>query len=379
MTIEWEIQVNMSDGQSFENVLLFVSDSLRYDAAQQIFDDQQVIKTIAAGTWSPLSFASIISGQSAGQHSVLSFNHKLDPNISTIFDFVDNCSFVNQGKQLGHVLGTEEKVPSVSLDEIEPPFLYMERCLLPHAPYNYAEDTYLGSVRDYCISNHQTIHSDYTAAAQSSIEKFQKRIDTLRERDLLEDTLVILTSDHGENLGEHGLYGHGSTTTPELVNVPTVFFNYDLSCNGIGHIDIYTTIGGVFKKEISEEYRGCNLLKTTPEDRLLLNRSRHGEYSAWDVNGGYVFYDKSVFWKVGWWGYHLIKNPYAKLNRQHPVELFRTAMAGGIQGVRCWGQPEFKKEDAEAFCERELAKQSTIRKRELDRKSEEQLRDLGYI
>ncbi|TMA47138.1 MAG: hypothetical protein E6J76_16050, partial [Deltaproteobacteria bacterium] len=34
-------------------------------------------------------------------------------------------------------------------------------------------------------------------------------IDWLRQRRLLDDTLVVLTADHGESLGEHGEPTHG--------------------------------------------------------------------------------------------------------------------------------------------------------------------------
>ncbi len=44
-----------------------------------------------------------------------------------------------------------------------------------------------------------------------------KLVDDLERRGLLKNTLVIITSDHGEELGEHQLYGHGkSLYAPEL-------------------------------------------------------------------------------------------------------------------------------------------------------------------
>src|SRR5438552_1415851 len=39
---------------------------------------------------------------------------------------------------------------------------------------------------------------------------------------LLEDTLVIVTSDHGENLGETGLIAHASSLDNRLLHVPLV-------------------------------------------------------------------------------------------------------------------------------------------------------------
>jgi arylsulfatase A-like enzyme len=45
-------------------------------------------------------------------------------------------------------------------------------------------------------------------------------IDELESRGLLERTLVIITSDHGEELGEHRLYGHGRSLYSQEVRVP---------------------------------------------------------------------------------------------------------------------------------------------------------------
>ena len=47
-------------------------------------------------------------------------------------------------------------------------------------------------------------------------------VDGLRERDLLDRTAIVLTSDHGEGLGDHGLLGHGYNLFDELVRVPLI-------------------------------------------------------------------------------------------------------------------------------------------------------------
>ena len=39
-------------------------------------------------------------------------------------------------------------------------------------------------------------------------------------RDMLDDTLVIITADHGEHFGEHGLYGHASSLYDQELRVP---------------------------------------------------------------------------------------------------------------------------------------------------------------
>jgi arylsulfatase A-like enzyme len=45
-------------------------------------------------------------------------------------------------------------------------------------------------------------------------------LDELKKRGKLDNTLVILTSDHGESFGEHGFYFHGHSLYREQVNVP---------------------------------------------------------------------------------------------------------------------------------------------------------------
>jgi arylsulfatase A-like enzyme len=47
-------------------------------------------------------------------------------------------------------------------------------------------------------------------------------LEALRARGVLDNTIVILTSDHGELLGEHGMLSHGNGLYLPLLNVPLV-------------------------------------------------------------------------------------------------------------------------------------------------------------
>jgi arylsulfatase A-like enzyme len=44
----------------------------------------------------------------------------------------------------------------------------------------------------------------------------------LDRRGILDDTLVVITADHGEHFGEHGLFGHGNSLYHQLVHVPLI-------------------------------------------------------------------------------------------------------------------------------------------------------------
>jgi arylsulfatase A-like enzyme len=45
-------------------------------------------------------------------------------------------------------------------------------------------------------------------------------LDRLDDAGRLHDTVVVVMADHGEQLGEHGLFGHGSSLYEELLHVP---------------------------------------------------------------------------------------------------------------------------------------------------------------
>lgn len=47
-------------------------------------------------------------------------------------------------------------------------------------------------------------------------------LDWMRERGLLEKTVVIITGDHGEEFNENGYWTHGGGCTPQVVRVPLV-------------------------------------------------------------------------------------------------------------------------------------------------------------
>ena len=53
--------------------------------------------------------------------------------------------------------------------------------------------------------------------------RLARLIDTLKRLDLYDDTLIVLTSDHGEEFWEHGGTLHGHTFYNELLAVPLIF------------------------------------------------------------------------------------------------------------------------------------------------------------
>lgn len=48
----------------------------------------------------------------------------------------------------------------------------------------------------------------------------------LQEKGYLHDTLVVITADHGESLGEHGLFTHANSVREELLRIPLLLIAY---------------------------------------------------------------------------------------------------------------------------------------------------------
>ena len=51
-------------------------------------------------------------------------------------------------------------------------------------------------------------------------EAFGRFVDDLKARGEFDDSIVILTADHGEWLGEYGRWGHGQSLLPPIIEVP---------------------------------------------------------------------------------------------------------------------------------------------------------------
>lgn len=63
-------------------------------------------------------------------------------------------------------------------------------------------------------------------AYEGAIEYLDRELGTLihelRDRAILDRTILVITSDHGEQFGEHGLWGHSNSLFPQLMHVPLI-------------------------------------------------------------------------------------------------------------------------------------------------------------
>jgi arylsulfatase A-like enzyme len=95
----------------------------------------------------------------------------------------------------------------------------------------------------------------------------------LEELGLADDTLVVLTGDHGEGFGEHGWFGHGWSVYEEEVRVPCVMICPRLAPLGrrspvVGsHVDLLATVTDVCGLPPDPRWQGRSLLGGATADR----------------------------------------------------------------------------------------------------------------
>jgi arylsulfatase A-like enzyme len=58
--------------------------------------------------------------------------------------------------------------------------------------------------------------------------QFEQLLAGLGERGLLDNTLIVVTADHGEHLGEHALIGHGQSLYRPVLHVPLLLAGPDV-------------------------------------------------------------------------------------------------------------------------------------------------------
>jgi arylsulfatase A-like enzyme len=82
-------------------------------------------------------------------------------------------------------------------------------------------------------------------------DSFRQLIAALKEKGWLDNTVVIVVSDHGDEFNEHGGFGHGYTLYTEMIHVPMYFISEEGIPQGIvrddvvGLIDVAPTICGL--------------------------------------------------------------------------------------------------------------------------------------
>jgi arylsulfatase A-like enzyme len=115
-------------------------------------------------------------------------------------------------------------------------------------------------------------------------------VDRLRRQGLLENTLVVFTSDHGEEFLEHGGFEHGHSLYDELVHVPLMLhwparIQPGRRGDAVGHVQLARTI--------------CELLAVTPATSFAAPGLLEHDQTTPSAGHG-LLYGYGNFWGAPW-------------------------------------------------------------------------------
>ena len=89
------------------------------------------------------------------------------------------------------------------------------------SPYNGLHGDF-PAFYDMAESDHRLVRAAYWAMIDLIDEQVGRMLDVLEETGQVENTIVIFMSDHGEMLGDHGMYLKGPYFYEEAVHVPLI-------------------------------------------------------------------------------------------------------------------------------------------------------------
>ncbi len=115
-------------------------------------------------------------------------------------------------------------------------------------------------------------------------------IEALEAEGLLENTLLIIASDHGEAFGQHGDFGHNTTVYEEMIHVPLVFHAPDyvglttpLVTQPVEMVDLFATLAALYSLTPPEYLHGRSFLplmlgSTEPHKDTYFSMTNKGEW-----------------------------------------------------------------------------------------------------
>ncbi len=107
------------------------------------------------------------------------------------------------------------------------------------------------------------VKSLYDACIRNVDDQIARLVETLRASGRLDDTLILVTADHGEEFGEHGSSGHGYAMYDESIRVPLILAHPSLAPARVAPqvrlLDVAPTLAALLGLAPSETWQGSDL------------------------------------------------------------------------------------------------------------------------
>ena len=204
----------------------------------------------------------------------------------------------------------------------------------------------------------------------------------LKSLKVYDNSIIIITSDHGESFGEHYLMDHGRALYEELIHVPLIIIGPNFSKGVrreflVQNVDFMPTILDLLKIEIPLSCQGKSFLKPMmSQDTSPTRMSAFSEASAeqnWIKDYGERFNRNQKSIRTKEW--KLIRSSNGE------IELYQIS----TDPEELWNLVEDKPEEASRLMENLFQWERTVysdkpeSQKDIGEETQEQLRSLGYI
>ena len=226
----------------------------------------------------------------------------------------------------------------------------------------------LGSNRDY---NYYV--SQYNGEIRYVDENFQRFIDTLKNLGLYDNSLIIFTSDHGEDLGEHDyFFTHGENLYNSLIRVPLIVKYGDTLAGRrkdfVQHLDILPTIYNILDMKPDAPFRGGDLREQQQGHREIIS----------EMNS--LLVDNEFRFSIINNGLKLIYTPLYKQFQMFDLKVDINEEKNLINRPDYKGQVlDLNKRLERAIKEDPLKLKKTLKPKELTEEEIKNLKSLGYV
>ena len=264
------------------NLVIVLVDTLRSDHLPSYGYERQTAPTLAAlaaagtqlqgyavSSWTKPSVATLLTGLAPQRHQAQRRSDALpaaapylpeilagrgwttaavfaNPNSGPEVGFGRGFATVRNLETPGKVDGRLVTTAALELrPELRPPYFLWVHYVDPHDPYRpvrpWSDDgdgaaggeaarRYIqprGGQRQRLLRPHNLarLRDQYDGEIAEVDREIGRLLAGLRQRGLLRDTLVVVTSDHGEEFGDHGAFLHGRTLYQEVLEVPLIFWS----------------------------------------------------------------------------------------------------------------------------------------------------------
>lgn len=275
---------------------------------------------ITAASWTIPSLASMLTGVNPNVHGIDARGKLLDPQIPTLFEALEqhgyvigDTSYTLTEPSINSVYKKTDISPEVALSEgrseesyllswmeanKEKPFFGWVHFHTTHLPYRASppynkmfledldqevlKDAQIKSVLSQIIVRKGEVafdkdrHTDvirtlFTQTLRQQDAKVGKVLMKLEELGLRDNTLIVVTADHGDELMEHGFVGHASTNWDstvydDLIQIPLVIFYPQKLPKGkridtqVRMIDIMPTVLDILDIPLTAKIQGKSFL-----------------------------------------------------------------------------------------------------------------------